>query len=125
MTGCKGKTGKGRSYGSNDVIAEPHDRGPDRNEDLKFALPLFLGNLFQQLYNIADTLIVGNMLGNQALAAVSSTGSLVFVLVSLFSGVFTGAGVVVSRFFGAKDENGCSRPSIRRWPSALPPVWWS
>lgn len=70
---------------------------------LRFAMPLFWGNLFQQLYNIADTLIVGNLLGNTALAAVSSTGSLVFLLVSLFNGISMGAGVVVSRFWGAKD----------------------
>lgn len=77
--------------------------GPIGKKIIRFALPLFLGNLFQQLYNIADTLIVGNMLGNNALAAVSSTGSLVFLLVSLFNGVSMGSGVVVSRFFGAKD----------------------
>lgn len=46
-----------------------------------FAIPLFLGNLFQQLYNMADSLIVGNFLGNSALAAVTSTGSLIFLLV--------------------------------------------
>lgn len=68
-----------------------------------FAAPVFLGNLFQQLYNIADTLIVGRLLGNTALAAVSSTGSLVFLLISLFSGISMGAGVVISRYFGAKD----------------------
>ena len=70
---------------------------------LRFAWPLFLGNLFQQLYNIADTLIVGNLLGNTSLAAVSSTGSLIFLLVSLFSGIAIGAGVVIARYFGAKD----------------------
>jgi putative MATE family efflux protein len=70
---------------------------------LRFAWPLFLGNLFQQLYNIADTLIVGNLLGNTALAAVSSTGSLVFLLISLFSGISIGAGVVISLYFGARD----------------------
>lgn len=70
---------------------------------LRFAWPVFLGNLFQQLYNIADTLIVGNLLGNTALAAVSSTGSLVFLLVSLFSGISIGAGVVIARYFGARD----------------------
>lgn len=78
--------------------------GPIGKKIIKFALPLFLGNLFQQLYNVADTLIVGNLLGNQALAAVSSTGSLIFVLVGFFGGIFTGAGVVISRYFGAKDE---------------------
>lgn len=83
--------------------AERMTEGPIGAKIFRFAWPLFLGNLFQQLYNIADTLIVGNMLGNQALAAVSSTGSLVFLLVSLFNGVSMGSGVVVSRFFGAKD----------------------
>ena len=77
--------------------------GPIGQKLIRFALPLFLGNLFQQLYNIADTLIVGNLLGSTALAAVSSTGSLVFLLISLFSGVATGAGVVISRYFGARD----------------------
>ena len=51
-----------------------------------FAIPLFLGNLFQQLYNMADSLIVGNFLGNSALAAVTSTGSLIFLLVGFFNG---------------------------------------
>lgn len=70
---------------------------------ISFALPLFLGNLFQQLYNVADTLIVGNLIGNTALAAVSSTGSLVFLLVGFFNGIAIGEGVVISRRFGAKD----------------------
>ena len=72
---------------------------------IKFAVPLFLGNLFQQLYNTADTLIVGRLLGSGALAAVSSTGSLVFLLVGFFGGICMGAGVVISRFFGAKDDH--------------------
>ena len=71
---------------------------------IRFAWPLFLGNLFQQLYNIADTLIVGNLLGNNALAAVSSSGSLVFLLIGFFGGISQGAGVVISRYFGARDE---------------------
>lgn len=79
--------------------------GPIVKKLLLFAWPVFLGNLFQQLYNIADMLIVGNLLGNTALAAVSSTGSLVFLLVSLFSGISMGAGVIIARFFGARDSN--------------------
>ena len=71
---------------------------------LRFALPVFIGNLFQQLYNIADALIVGNFVGNDALAAVSATGNLVFLLISFFAGVSMGAGVVISRYFGARDE---------------------
>ena len=69
-----------------------------------FAIPLFLGNLFQQLYNMADSLIVGNFLGNSALAAVTSTGSLIFLLVGFFNGTAMGAGVVISRYFGAHKE---------------------
>ena len=71
---------------------------------IRFAIPLFWGNLFQQLYNVVDSLIVGNFLGSDALAAVSSSGSLIFLLVGLFNGIFTGASVVISRYFGARDE---------------------
>lgn len=70
---------------------------------LHFALPIFLGNLFQQLYNVMDSLVVGNFVGKQALAAISSTGSLIFLLVGFFGGMFSGVGVVISKFFGAKD----------------------
>lgn len=70
---------------------------------LVFAIPIFWGNLFQQLYNTADTLIVGNFLGSDALAAVSSSGSLIHLLVGFFQGVFIGAGVIISRYYGAKD----------------------
>ena len=70
---------------------------------LRFAAPLFLGNLFQQLYNTADALIVGNMLGTDALAAVAATGTLVFLIISLFVGIAAGAGVLISRYFGARD----------------------
>ena len=66
-----------------------------------FALPLLLGNLFQQLYNTIDSLIVGNFLGSTALAAVSSSGSLIFMLIGFLSGMSSGAGVITARFFGA------------------------
>ena len=78
--------------------------GPIGRQMIRFAMPIFLGNLFQQLYNTADTLIVGNLLGNQALAAVSSSGSLIFLLIGLFNGIGAGAGVVIARYFGARDE---------------------
>ena len=68
-----------------------------------FAVPLFLGNLFQQLYNTCDFLIVGNFAGSEALAAVSSSGSLIFLLVGLFNGIAMGAGVVIARYFGARE----------------------
>ena len=69
-----------------------------------FALPVFWGNLFQQLYNVVDSLVVGNFLGSDALAAVGSSSHLIFLLVGLFSGIFTGASVVISRYYGARDD---------------------
>ena len=69
-----------------------------------FALPVFWGNLFQQLYNVVDSLVVGNFLGSDALAAVGSSSHLIFLMVGLFSGIFTGASVVISRYYGARDD---------------------
>ena len=69
---------------------------------LFFALPVFLGNVFQQLYNAFDAWCVGNYIGDDALAAVSSSGSLIFMMVSFFNGVAMGAGVIIARTFGAK-----------------------
>lgn len=77
--------------------------GPIWKGIVSFAIPLFLGNLFQQLYNTVDSLIVGNFLGSDALAAVSSSGSLIFLLVGFFNGIAMGAGVVISKYFGARD----------------------
>ena len=73
---------------------------------VRFAFPLLLGNLFQQLYNAVDSLVVGNFCGNEALAAVSSSGSMQHLLIGFFQGVFIGASVIISRCFGAKDEEG-------------------
>ena len=70
---------------------------------LLFALPVFLGNIFQQLYNAFDAWCVGNYIGENALAAVSSSGSLIFMMISFFNGTAMGAGVVIARFFGAKE----------------------
>ena len=69
---------------------------------LLFALPVFLGNVFQQLYNAFDAWCVGNYIGDNALAAVSSSGSLIFLMVSFFNGLAMGAGVIIARTFGAK-----------------------
>lgn len=69
-----------------------------------FAFPIFLGRLFQQLYNVIDSLVVGNVLGKEALAAVSSTGSLIFLIVGFINGIFVGASVIISHYFGANDE---------------------
>ncbi len=71
---------------------------------LLFAVPLILGNLLQQLYNTADSIIVGNFLGSNALAAVGSSGSPIFLLIGFSQGVAVGAGVVVAQYLGAKDR---------------------
>ena len=76
---------------------------------VSFAAPIFLSQLFQQLYNTADSWIVGNFLGKEALAAVNSSGSLIFLLISFFVGASMGAGVVISRYFGAGDQERVSR----------------
>ena len=74
-----------------------------------FAVPTLLSQIFQQLYNTADTFIVGKFLGTDALAAVSSSGTLIFLLVSFFAGTSSGAGVTISRYFGAGDHDRVSR----------------
>ncbi|MEA4864915.1 MAG: MATE family efflux transporter [Sphaerochaeta sp.] len=71
---------------------------------LSFAIPIFLGNLFQQLYHTADSLVVGNFIGKESLAAISSIGSLTMLLIGLFQGIFVGAGVVISKSFGEGDK---------------------
>jgi len=72
------------------------------NKLLLFALPIFLSTLFQQLYSVVDSLIVGNYVGTQALAAISSTQSLTFLTVGFFIGTFSGVSVVISKYFGSK-----------------------
>lgn len=74
-----------------------------------FALPVFLGNLFQQMYNTADSLIVGNFLGSNALAAVSSSANLIMLMIGFFQGISMGAGVVIARYFGARDKEKVER----------------
>lgn len=71
---------------------------------LVFALPLFIGNVFQQFYNMVDSIIVGNFVGPQALAAVGTCGSMNFLFFSFCSGLATGIGIIVSQYFGAKDD---------------------
>ena len=71
---------------------------------IRFAIPIFLGNLFQQMYNAVDSLVVGNFCGNEALAAVSSSMSMQQLFIGFFQGTFIGASVLISRSFGAKDK---------------------
>lgn len=77
-------------------------QGPIWKGMLLFALPVLLGNIFQQLYNAFDSWCVGYFISDDAMAAVSSSGSLIFMMVSFFNGLAMGAGVVIARLFGAK-----------------------
>ena len=74
-----------------------------------FALPLMLGNVFQMLYNTVDSIVVGNFVGTQALAAVGSTTMIVNMMVFFFNGFSTGAGVVIANFFGARNHKSLHR----------------
>ena len=67
-----------------------------------FSIPLLLGNVFQMLYNTVDSIVVGNFVGKQALAAISSTTMIVNIMIFFFNGFSIGGGVVISRYFGAK-----------------------
>ena len=80
--------------------------GSIRKKILFFSIPLILGNLFQQLYNTVDSIIVGNYIGSEALAAVGSSGSLINLLIGFCIGASAGAGVVIAQFYGAQDREG-------------------
>ena len=75
---------------------------------LFFALPLIAGSVFQQMYNMVDSIVVGNFVGKEALAAVGSVNPIIFALIGFFSGFATGAGVVISQYYGAGDEENVS-----------------
>ena len=95
------------SFGRQGSAVTDMTKGNPYSVITKFALPILLSQVFQQLYNTADSLIVGKFLGTDALAAVSSSGTLIFLLVSFFTGVSMGSGIVISRYFGAGNaENG-------------------
>jgi len=69
----------------------------------QFATPMLLGNIFQQLYNVVDSIIVGNYIGKEALAAVGSSFPIIFTLISFIIGIAIGSTVIISQYFGAKD----------------------
>ena len=71
---------------------------------IAFAVPLLLGNLLQQLYNTVDSIVVGQFIGSDALAAVSSSNSLINMVIGMFLGIATGAGVIISQYYGARNE---------------------
>ena len=76
---------------------------------LEFSIPMLLGNVAQQLYNTADSVIVGLYVGDNALAAVGSASPILNLLLALFVGIATGAGIVISQSFGARDREGLSK----------------
>jgi len=77
--------------------------GNERKLILRFALPMLFGNVFQQLYSIVNSIIVGNYLGPKALAAVGASFPIIFLLISLIVGISIGSSVIISQYFGAKD----------------------
>ena len=79
--------------------------GPIWKQLLLFALPLMVGNVFQQFYNTVDAIIVGNYVSKQALAAVGTTGNVINAVISLAIGLSTGASVAISQYFGARDRD--------------------
>ena len=83
--------------------------GPIFKKMVLFALPVLLGNIFQTFYSTFDAWVVGNYLGEDALAAVSTSSSLLFMLIGFFNGVAMGAGVIIARYFGAKDYDALER----------------
>lgn len=72
---------------------------------ISFALPLLIGNVFQQFYNTVDTWVVGNYVSNEAFSAVGTVGSIINMLIGFFAGLASGAGVVISQYYGAKQYN--------------------
>jgi putative MATE family efflux protein len=70
---------------------------------LKFAIPMLLGNVFQQLYSVVDSIVVGKFIGKEALAAVGTSGPVIFLLISFMIGITMGFTIVISQYFGAKD----------------------
>jgi putative MATE family efflux protein len=83
--------------------------GKEGKKILSFALPMLLGNVFHQLYNVIDSIIVGNFIGKEALAAVGASFPVVFVFFALVLGVTSGSTVVISQYFGAKDNERVKR----------------
>ena len=88
--------------------AQDMTHGPPYARILEFAFPMLLGNIAQQLYNTADSIIVGRYIGDLALSAVGSAGPVINLLLALLVGIGSGAGIVVSQSYGAKDREALS-----------------
>ena len=87
-------------------FVEPVDmtEGSPWKKIVLFAVPMLVGNIAQQLYNTVDSVVVGNYVGDNALAAVGSAGPILNLLIVLFVGISVGAGIMVSQYFGAKER---------------------
>lgn len=93
--------------------------GPIFKNLFLFMLPILVSNLFQQLYNTVDTMIVGNVLGDTALAAIGSCGSIYELLVGFGIGIGNGLSIVAARSYGAQDEDLLKRQWPVRWSSGF------
>ena len=98
------------------ALAKDMTQGSEASLLIRFALPLLLGNLLQQLYNIADTIIVGKVLGDDALAAVGATGSVTYLFYTCCVGLAAGAGIIIAQYYGAGLR---SRLRSAVWNSAM------
>ena len=76
---------------------------------LLFSIPLLLGNFFQLMYNAIDSFVVGNFVGKHALAAVGTSTPIINLMIAFFQGLATGAGVIVSKYYGARDKENVSK----------------
>ena len=92
-------------------LFEPVDmtQGDPVRQIVKFMIPMLIGNVFQQLYNTVDSIVVGKYIGDNALAAVGSAGPILNLLLVLFMGISVGAGIMVSQYFGARQRTPLSR----------------
>ena len=95
MSRMKGKKGRQCS----------DDRGGNLETARYFSIPLLIGNLFQQLYNTVDSIVVGQFIGSEALAAVGSSTPLINLIIGMFMGIAVGSGVIISQYYGAKSED--------------------
>ena len=102
-------------------LFSPHDMtvGPPWQRLMEFSVPMLIGNLAQQLYNTADSIVVGHYVGDNALAAVGSAAPILNLLLALFVGISTGAGIVISQNFGAGDRKKLSRLQL-----GIPSTYW-
>jgi len=97
------------AVGSGLFAAKDLTEGTPWKRIVEFTIPMLIGNIAQQLYNTADSIIVGRYIGDNALAAVGSAGPILHLLLVLFVGIAVGAGIMVAQYFGAKDRENLSR----------------